>query len=554
MRFRLFVLTAFATLVFASTASADTFCVTDSGVDGTCDATFASLQDALDVANIDPPADTIRLDPRKTFDIDDLTTGPNPYPVTLESANDEEVTISRDTAGTNDPVLATGYDVTLKRLDFFVGSGGTDNLGIRAQRNLKLEDVRIDVADGATNATGIQLVGPGTSDFSRVFVRGGLYGIQQADGDLNAERTLVTNATNGYLMAAGSSGASPTAHFWQSSFLGNAVTGGRGVEVFNAVGVSADLFMRDSLITNYADAGLRRSGASMSHQANVTTNHVAVPPGAVADVPGNGLYVPANPMNAIPDLNPFELSEGIPRPVPGGNLVDVDPTTALQPGEDDVLDLDHNIVFINGARDIGAYEVHPAPTTAPSVSATPNAATISAQINGGGATTRWLIEFGTSAGSYDRQTNGKLNPSLSAQSASFAVSGLQPNTTYHYRITSENADGAGDTGDRTFTTASNPVAASAAVASALKLKPSKIKRKKKGKLSYSLDKPATVAFAAISKKKGNKKPKTVKLGTQSGNAGKNTFTLSTKKLKKGKYTVTLTPVGGQPKSVALTVK
>ncbi len=78
-------------------------------------------------------------------------------------------------------------------------------------------------------------------------------------------------------------------------------------------------------------------------------------------------------------------------------------------------------------------------------------------VNPRGLATGYVFQYGTSA-AYGGQTslapagNGTIGIKLSQ-----SVTGLQPDTTYHYRIVAVNSAGTTDGGDRTFKTASVPL-------------------------------------------------------------------------------------------------
>jgi hypothetical protein len=89
-------------------------------------------------------------------------------------------------------------------------------------------------------------------------------------------------------------------------------------------------------------------------------------------------------------------------------------------------------------------------------------ATLNGTVNPGGAATDWWFEYGTST-SYGSKTSTTAGGSGSANVAvSKSLSGLEPATTYHYRLVAKNASGTTNGGDGLFTTASPPVAVTAA--------------------------------------------------------------------------------------------
>ncbi|HTW12180.1 MAG TPA: hypothetical protein VME01_05525 [Solirubrobacteraceae bacterium] len=72
-----------------------------------------------------------------------------------------------------------------------------------------------------------------------------------------------------------------------------------------------------------------------------------------------------------------------------------------------------------------------------------------------GADGSWYIEWGLTS-AYGNTTAPQAFSGDSDESASLTLSGLQPDTTYHYQLVEQNANGSDSTGDLTFTTASLP--------------------------------------------------------------------------------------------------
>ncbi len=99
----------------------------------------------------------------------------------------------------------------------------------------------------------------------------------------------------------------------------------------------------------------------------------------------------------------------------------------------------------------------PSVTTSSSSNATYSSAILYGYVDAHGLATNYLFQYGTTSG-YGGQTplapagNGTITIKLSE-----TVSGLQPGTTYHYRIVAVNSAGTTDGLDRTFTTASVPL-------------------------------------------------------------------------------------------------
>jgi hypothetical protein len=83
-------------------------------------------------------------------------------------------------------------------------------------------------------------------------------------------------------------------------------------------------------------------------------------------------------------------------------------------------------------------------------------ATVSGTVNPNGTATTYHFDYGTST-SYGSQAPAPPDPSAGsgtiAQTESTTLTGLSPNTLYHYRIVATNAGGTSDGADQTFTTA-----------------------------------------------------------------------------------------------------
>jgi len=79
-------------------------------------------------------------------------------------------------------------------------------------------------------------------------------------------------------------------------------------------------------------------------------------------------------------------------------------------------------------------------------------------INPNGVATHYHFEFGETI-AYGKdlpEPDADIGSGSSAVAVSQEVTGLQPNTTYHYRVVAGNAEGPGESPDRTFTTPPDP--------------------------------------------------------------------------------------------------
>ena len=107
--------------------------------------------------------------------------------------------------------------------------------------------------------------------------------------------------------------------------------------------------------------------------------------------------------------------------------------------------------------------VSPTVATGPATNVTSTSAQLNGTVNPNGSSTTYRFEYGTTT-SYGTMTDPQLAGSAVAPSAvNAALTGLTPNTTYHFRITASNAGGSVQGADQTFTTAvSLPKATTAA--------------------------------------------------------------------------------------------
>jgi CSLREA domain-containing protein len=195
------------------------------------------------------------------------------------------------------------------------------------------------------------------------------------------------------------------------------------------------------------------------------------------------------------------------------------------------------------ACDIGAYEVAPPQaTTGPASQISMTGGTVSATVtaNAPDATVQFQYGTGTSYGSATppQQAAGFTAASLSAQ-----LSSLSPGTTYHYRVMATSDDGTSFGSDATFTTPA--LTKSALRIKKLKIKPTRVHRKRGAKVSYTDSARSTTQFVLnrCTKfvKKRCKHYRRVRAFKRHDKAGANSFHLSVKKLKVGLYQLTATP-------------
>jgi hypothetical protein len=95
----------------------------------------------------------------------------------------------------------------------------------------------------------------------------------------------------------------------------------------------------------------------------------------------------------------------------------------------------------------------PAIATGGAENVTQNTASITATINTEGLPTTYGFEIGLEAGNYGPPTGlGSVGAGANQAEVALALTGLQPGSTYHYRITATSADGTSYGADQSFTT------------------------------------------------------------------------------------------------------
>jgi hypothetical protein len=222
----------------------------------------------------------------------------------------------------------------------------------------------------------------------------------------------------------------------------------------------------------------------------------------------------------------------------------------------------------------------------------PGAATLNGSVQPNGQLTVYSFEYGPTS-AYGSQTMVAFaGSSVAPVAVSAALSGLAPNTPYHYRLTATNPSDTTAGADRTFTTAAAPPSGGGgggggAVVAAIGTEtlfptafpaapsgPSALtaKRRYGTKVSYTLNEAASVRFTVVQPQPGRKskrgacvRPTTKNRRghkctrlvtmpgsfTRAGNAGTNSFRftgrLAGRKLRSGNYQLVATPsAAGKP--------
>jgi hypothetical protein len=216
-----------------------------------------------------------------------------------------------------------------------------------------------------------------------------------------------------------------------------------------------------------------------SDQTFMTTGPAVTPPavvtGAASEIAGGfDLEGTVNPQGASTTYH-FEYGTttayGTSVPSPDGSAGSGSTDVAVS---DDVTELLANTTYHfrlvahnSGGTMSGSDQTF---TTSPSAPGKPNAAVnpaianppsgykLEGEINPNGVETTYHFEYGTTT-SYGTKVpvpDANIGEGTSSVPVFREVTGLAPNTTYHYRIVAENSKGTGTSQDRTFTTAPNP--------------------------------------------------------------------------------------------------
>ena len=98
----------------------------------------------------------------------------------------------------------------------------------------------------------------------------------------------------------------------------------------------------------------------------------------------------------------------------------------------------------------------PAVTTGSATGVSTNAATIAGTVNPNGLATSYHFEYGTTTGYGSSTASASAGSASSALAESALLSGLSPNTAYHYRLVGTSSAGTSNGSDQTFTTPATP--------------------------------------------------------------------------------------------------
>jgi CSLREA domain-containing protein len=233
------------------------------------------------------------------------------------------------------------------------------------------------------------------------------------------------------------------------------------------------------------------------------------------------------------------------------------------------------------ACDIGAYEVTPpAVSTGLTTAITTTGATLSGSVIPNSPSGQARFEYGTTtAYGSTAQAPALTGDILTSQPVTASVTGLNPGTTYHFRIVASSQDGTTEGPDETFTTSpqqQQPPPPKSPPPRLRNLKFHPARGHKSVSISYTDSRAATTTFAVFSINNGVKHGKrcvresnhahgprcTIVVERESfthpDSAGRNQFTfnerVAAKRLKPGSYLLVATPRVGQLRGASLSVR
>ena len=220
-----------------------------------------------------------------------------------------------------------------------------------------------------------------------------------------------------------------------------------------------------------AGGGVDGAGGTVTVGNSIIAGNVAAPPslncaGVLTDQGGNIEFAaascPAGFLRADPGLTALSDNGGPTQTIalrPGGGAIHHVPTCVLATDQRGVARP------VGAPCDSGAYQVAPPAVTGVSTGAvTTTAVTVSAGVKANLQDTTAVVNFGTTPSYGSSTPPSHLGAGNSPVPFTTGLSGLRPNTTYHFDVVATNADGRTTTSDGVFKTLP-PLGASIARAS-----------------------------------------------------------------------------------------
>jgi hypothetical protein len=107
----------------------------------------------------------------------------------------------------------------------------------------------------------------------------------------------------------------------------------------------------------------------------------------------------------------------------------------------------------------------PSATTGPVTSVGPTTATVAGSVNPNGSATSWFVEYGTSTSYGSKTSSSNAGTGTSSTAISASLTGLQPGTSYHYRVVASSSAGTAHGADGLLTTSAAPQVTTGAASS-----------------------------------------------------------------------------------------
>jgi predicted outer membrane repeat protein len=607
--------------LMAATAAAATYNVTrtddpDNGT-GNCASTdtSCSLREALNVVNAGSGGDTIAVRAGTYAISSTLGALQINKDVAIQGAGAGSTTL--DGGGATQIIAISGGTVSISgvTLSHGIGSGARGG-AIQNESTLTLTSDVLSAntstgAGGAIDSEGTLTVqnstfsGNSSHDYA---------GAINTEGGIGAQALNVTNTTfsgnqtgnrGGGAISVSESSGLPTVTIAKSLFTGNSTTtgGAGGAIIFGGPGTyqisdstftgnhadgnggaisasnTGSILINDTLSGNSAagDGGnfdlsgtplpaltntiVAGGSASPSTSANCNNHVTSNGHNLEDDATGQcGFTGPGDQINTDPKLGPLADNGGPTQTMAlqaGSPAIDAGTNTGC-PATDQ-----RGVTRPQGAAcDIGAYEVAPPnASTGSATNVSPTGATLNASAGNPDAVAGTVVfDYGTTTSYGSTTTAQSIAAGTGSTAFSAAVSSLQPNTTYHYRVVVTNPDGTATGSDQTFTTMPTPPAPPSNQFSIGKRHVAK-----NGTISIKLHSPDAGSFKGKATFKAHHKKFTYGKGSKSaGGAGNVTLKIKLTRharkelLKLGHATVTIvikfTPNGGKSRSKTIRLK
>jgi hypothetical protein len=351
------------------------------------------------------------------------------------------------------------------------GAAGGSGAGIESSGPLSISGSTLvgnRTGAGGVGARGGNVPGAGTGGNGSPGGAGGSGGAIDSTADMTVTNsTIVANSASG----GGAAGTNGNQNFRPPPAPGPPGTGG-GINE-RAMGSTLTHVTLTANSAAGAGGGVDGAGGTVTIGNSIVAGNVAATPnlncaGVLVDQGGNIEFAasscPPGFLQANPKLTGLADNGGTTQ------------TVAIQPGS---AAIDHVSTCVLGSDqrgvarpvgsscDSGAYQVAPPSVSGISTGAiTTTSATIVAAVNPNLQDAHVVVNFGLTAGYGSSTPSQDLGAGNTPAPFTAALSGLQPNTTYHFDVVATNADGQTTTRDGVFTTLP-PLTASIAQATTL---------------------------------------------------------------------------------------